>query len=50
MPTPDNDLPTTETNMLDQVLALEDRYYKPGPGYEFNNGRKFEEGLGPYAP
>lgn len=20
------------------------------PGYEFNNGRKFDSGLGPYAP
>lgn len=40
---------TSETHMLDQVLAQEPDFYKPGPGYEFSNGRKFEEGRGPYA-
>lgn len=39
----------SETNMLDQVLAKEPNFYKPGPGYEFSNGRRFEEGRGPYG-
>lgn len=45
------DAPTfTETTMLDRVMALESGFYKPGPGYEFSNGRKFDEGKGPYGP
>lgn len=45
-----NDPPFSETTMMDQVLALEPRFYSPGPGYEFSNGRKFDEGKGPYGP
>ena len=41
---------TSEATMLDQVLAVEPDFYKPGPAYEFSNGRKFEEGRGPYNP
>lgn len=50
MATPQEQVNTSETNLLDEVLALEPGFYKRPPGYEFSNGRKFEEGLGPYAP
>lgn len=48
--TPEEQVTTSETNMLDEVLALEPNYYKRGPAYEWSNGRKFEEGNGRYAP
>lgn len=48
-PPPAPEVTTSETTMLDTVLALEPDYYKRGPGYEWSNGRKFEEGLGPYG-
>lgn len=40
----------SETTMLDQVLGVNPDHYKPAPGYEFSNGRRFDEGLGPYGP
>lgn len=51
MPLPDDQVVTTsERTMLDEVLSREQNFYKRGPGYEFSNGRCFEEGNGPYAP
>lgn len=49
-PAPEEFVSSSETNQLEEVLALETNYYKRGPGYEWSNGRKHEEGLGPYAP
>lgn len=39
----------TETVILEEVLPLEPDFYKKKAVYEFSNGRKFEEGLGPYV-
>lgn len=48
--TPEEEVSTSETNLLEEVLALEPCFYKRPIAYEFSNGRKFEEGLGPYGP